>query len=137
MASLDRLQQWLISKENEHLEFKEAKSSFHFEELVKYCVALANEGGGRMVLGHRRLELWEIGHRSSDLDEVLEALRDVVVDEQRRFVQAALQLGVRLVGHRDGDEIHRRGNRSEHEDGAGNENSVCEGGKDAHCTRPT
>jgi ATP-dependent DNA helicase RecG len=39
------------SKEDEHLEFKEAKNSYEFEELVRYCVALANEGGGRMVLG--------------------------------------------------------------------------------------
>lgn len=37
--------------ENEHVEFKEAKNNFHFEKLVSYCVALGNEGGGRMVLG--------------------------------------------------------------------------------------
>jgi ATP-dependent DNA helicase RecG len=36
------------SKENEHLEFKEAKGGYEFEKLVKYCVAIANEGGGRM-----------------------------------------------------------------------------------------
>ena len=40
------LQRLLSSKENEHLEFKEAKNRFDFEELVKYCAALANEGGG-------------------------------------------------------------------------------------------
>ncbi len=40
-----------VRSENEHIEFKEAKNSFHFEKLVDYCVALANEGGGRMVLG--------------------------------------------------------------------------------------
>jgi len=39
------------SKEDEHLEFKEANNRFDFEVLVKYCVALANEGGGRMILG--------------------------------------------------------------------------------------
>lgn len=49
--TLDQLQDLLGSRENEHLEFKEAKSSFEFEELVNYSVALANEGGGRMVLG--------------------------------------------------------------------------------------
>jgi len=38
-------------KEDEHLEFKEAKGGFHFEKLVKYCAALANEGGGVIVLG--------------------------------------------------------------------------------------
>lgn len=37
--------------ESEHIEFKEAKNRYDFEELVGYCVALANEGGGRMVLG--------------------------------------------------------------------------------------
>lgn len=42
---LDALQQWMDAREDEHLEFKEAKSNFHFEKLVEYCVALANEGG--------------------------------------------------------------------------------------------
>ena len=41
----------LIRSENEHLEFKAAQNRFDFEELVDYCVALANEGGGRIVLG--------------------------------------------------------------------------------------
>jgi len=39
------------SNEDEHLEFKEAKNHFDFEKLVKYCVALANEGGGKIILG--------------------------------------------------------------------------------------
>ncbi|MBI4865066.1 MAG: putative DNA binding domain-containing protein [Candidatus Riflebacteria bacterium] len=42
---------WLTRKELEHLEFKEAKNRYDFEELVRYCVALANEKGGNMVLG--------------------------------------------------------------------------------------
>jgi ATP-dependent DNA helicase RecG len=41
----------LARKEDEHLEFKEAKNHFDFEKLVKYCAALANEGGGRLILG--------------------------------------------------------------------------------------
>ncbi len=40
-----------VRSENEHVEFKEAKNNFHFEKLVDYCVALANERGGRIVLG--------------------------------------------------------------------------------------
>jgi len=48
---LEQLQTLLHAREDEHLECKEAKKNFHFETLVKYCVALANEGGGRMVLG--------------------------------------------------------------------------------------
>ncbi len=38
-------------EEDEHLEFKEAKRYFDFEKLVRYCVAIANEGGGKIILG--------------------------------------------------------------------------------------
>ncbi len=48
---ISKLKQILNSSENEHLEVKEAKTSFGPNDLVKYCVALANEGGGLMVLG--------------------------------------------------------------------------------------
>jgi ATP-dependent DNA helicase RecG len=48
---LEELEALLGRNEDEHLEFKEAKRHFDFEELVKYAVALANEGGGRIVLG--------------------------------------------------------------------------------------
>src|SRR5271168_2584019 len=50
-ATRQQLQKWLNAREDEHLEFKEAKANFHFEKLVKYCAALANEGGGSIVLG--------------------------------------------------------------------------------------
>src|SRR5205809_917029 len=41
----------LVRSEDEHLEFKAAENRYDFEELVDYCVALANEGGGRIILG--------------------------------------------------------------------------------------
>ncbi|MFA5863158.1 MAG: ATP-binding protein [Phycisphaerae bacterium] len=50
-TSLAQLQNWMNAPEGEHLEFKEAKHNFHFEKLVTYCAALANEGGGLMILG--------------------------------------------------------------------------------------
>lgn len=50
-VTLQQLQHWLTSREDEHLEFKEARNNFHFDKLVKYCAALANEGGGSIVLG--------------------------------------------------------------------------------------
>ena len=50
-TSLTQLQQWLLEPEGQRLEFKEAKQRYDFEKLLKYCVALANEGGGTMVLG--------------------------------------------------------------------------------------
>ncbi len=49
---LERLTAWLLSPaENEHLEFKEAKQTFSREKVFDYCCAIANEGGGHLVLG--------------------------------------------------------------------------------------
>lgn len=47
----EQLTELMQTRESEHLEFKEAKRNFHFEKLVKYCAALANEGGGSLILG--------------------------------------------------------------------------------------
>ena len=46
------LQQWMAApSETEHLEFKEAANQFDFNKLLHYCCALANEGGGVLILG--------------------------------------------------------------------------------------
>ena len=37
--------------EHERLEFKEARQQLHMEDLFRYCVALGNEGGGKLLLG--------------------------------------------------------------------------------------
>jgi len=50
-AKIAALEEWIRGKEGENLEFKKAQNSFHFEELTQYCVALANEGGGKVILG--------------------------------------------------------------------------------------
>ena len=50
-VSIQELQTWLNNREDEHLEFKEAKTRYDFDTLVRYCVALANERGGRIILG--------------------------------------------------------------------------------------
>lgn len=47
----DLRQAMQLDSESEHVEFKQARNSFHFEELAEYCCALANEGGGSMILG--------------------------------------------------------------------------------------
>ncbi|TAD85992.1 MAG: ATP-binding protein, partial [Oscillatoriales cyanobacterium] len=52
MITLETLEKWLLAPaETERLEFKEAKQQFDSNKLLKYCVALANEGGGYIVLG--------------------------------------------------------------------------------------
>lgn len=42
---------FIEASEGARYEFKEAKQRFSFEDLIKYCVALANEGGGKIILG--------------------------------------------------------------------------------------
>ncbi len=51
MITVEQLEAMMVSNEDEHLEFKEAKTSFKFDKLVKYCAALANEEGGHIVFG--------------------------------------------------------------------------------------
>lgn len=51
MTTPDQFEIFLSAPEGSRFEFKEAKQNYHFEELVKYCVALANEGGGKIILG--------------------------------------------------------------------------------------
>ncbi len=40
-----------MAPEGAQLEFKTATNTFHFEKLAEYCVALANEGGGKIIFG--------------------------------------------------------------------------------------
>ena len=41
----------LLPSETNNIEFKEAKKSFDDDKLYKYCVAIANCGGGNLILG--------------------------------------------------------------------------------------
>jgi len=49
--TLEEFEQLLAAPEGTRLEFKEARNRFDVEVLLRYCVALANEGGGKIVLG--------------------------------------------------------------------------------------
>jgi ATP-dependent DNA helicase RecG len=51
MMTADEFTAILAEPEGTRLEFKEASTRFDFDELVRYCVAIANEGGGLVVLG--------------------------------------------------------------------------------------
>jgi ATP-dependent DNA helicase RecG len=51
-TTLFELQRWMNApREDEHLEFKQAKTSYDTTKLTRYCVAIGNEGGGKLVLG--------------------------------------------------------------------------------------
>ena len=51
MTTSDEFRALIEKPEGIHVEFKSASGGFHFDEMVKYCVALANEGGGMIVFG--------------------------------------------------------------------------------------
>lgn len=52
MESSEQLLIALMDKaEDEHLEFKAASHNYSRQDVCRYCVALANEGGGHLVLG--------------------------------------------------------------------------------------
>lgn len=51
-TTLEELTRWINApRETENLEFKEAKTQYDNTKLFRHCVALANEGGGKLILG--------------------------------------------------------------------------------------
>jgi ATP-dependent DNA helicase RecG len=51
-TSIEEFNGWLSGNESEHLEFKSARNQFSRDiDLPDYCAALANAGGGRLILG--------------------------------------------------------------------------------------
>jgi ATP-dependent DNA helicase RecG len=52
-TTIEELERWMHApKETEHLEFKKVDSpTFDNTRLYRYCVAIANEGGGKLILG--------------------------------------------------------------------------------------
>ena len=51
MNTYETIENLINAPEGEHYEFKEAKNRFGFHEALEYCCALANCGGGKLVLG--------------------------------------------------------------------------------------
>ncbi len=47
----EQFEKFLSEPEGTRLEFKSARTSYEFDKIVNYCVALANECGGMMILG--------------------------------------------------------------------------------------
>ena len=49
--TIDDLNKILQQTENEHIEFKLASNQYDETKLMRYCIALANEKGGQLILG--------------------------------------------------------------------------------------
>ena len=83
MITLENLEKWLNAPaETEQLEFKEAKQQFDSTKLLKYCVALANEGGGYIVLGvTNKRPRQVVGSLAWSTAETLNSIKARIVNE--------------------------------------------------------
>ncbi|MBD2087894.1 ATP-binding protein [Coleofasciculus sp. FACHB-542] len=83
MITLETLEKWLlVPTETERLEFKEAKQQFDSTKLLKYCVALANEGGGYIVLGVTdKRPRQVVGSQAWSTAEALNSIKARIVNE--------------------------------------------------------
>ena len=51
-TTTEEFNKWLdVPYEDGHIEFKEAKNQYPTEKIMCYCVGIANEGGGKFILG--------------------------------------------------------------------------------------
>jgi len=80
--------------EHQRLEFKEAKVQFDFGKLCKYCVALANEGGGQLLLG--------IADQPPRPVVGSAAVNDLVGMAEKLFQTLGFRVDVEAVNHPDG-----------------------------------
>lgn len=80
--------------ETQSLEFKEAKSSYDREKLAKYCIAIANEGGGTLLLG--------IADKPPRPVVGSAAFLNLVATADELFVKVGFRVEVEEVAHPDG-----------------------------------
>lgn len=80
--------------EHQRLEFKEAKSQYDNTKLFRYCVALANEGGGHLLLG--------IADQPPRKVVGTQAFNNPVAMEARLFEMLGFRVDIEEVAHPDG-----------------------------------
>ncbi len=86
---------WLKSpSEHQRLEFKEAKNQFDNKKLYKYCVALANEGGGVLLLG--------VSDQPPRKVVGTQAFNDPVEMAEKLFTAVGFRVDIEVVAHPDG-----------------------------------
>ena len=86
---------WRASaSETQNLEFKEAKNQYDNKKLYKYCVALANEGGGHLLLGiSDKLPRHVVGSA---------AFNDPIQMASKLFTAVGFRVDIEEVDHPDG-----------------------------------
>lgn len=91
----EQIDLWLkLPTEHQRLEFKEAKNQFDNQKLYKYCVAIANEGGGSLVLG--------ISNKCPRVVVGTNAFDNPVGMEEKLFEAVGFRVDIEVVNHLDG-----------------------------------
>ena len=83
-----------VPSEHQRLEFKEAKTQFDKHRLYEYCVALANEGGGYLVLG--------VADQPPRPVVGTQAFQNLVATADRTFQAVGFRVDIEEVAHPDG-----------------------------------
>lgn len=93
--TVDQINLWLITPtETQNLEFKEAKTGFDDKRLYQYCVGIANEGGGHLVLG--------ITDRAPRKVVGTNTYQNTISTEEKIFQKIGFRVDVKEVTHPDG-----------------------------------
>ena len=80
--------------EHQRLEFKEAKNQFDTRKLSEYCVALANEGGGVLLLG--------VADRPPRAVVGTQVFSDTIQAAEKLFHSVGFRVDIDAVAHPDG-----------------------------------
>ncbi len=83
-----------VTSEHQRLEFKEAKNQFDNRKLYEYCVALANEGGGHLLLG--------VSDKAPRLVVGTAAFNGPVAMAEKLFGAVGFRVDIEAVSHPDG-----------------------------------
>ena len=95
MTTPDQIDRWRqASSEHQRLEFKEAKHQYDWKKLQKYCVALANEGGGTLLLG--------IADKAPRPVVGSQAYPDIIKTTESLFHDLGFRVDIEPVAHPDG-----------------------------------
>jgi ATP-dependent DNA helicase RecG len=95
MTTPEQIDIWRQSpSETQRLEFKEAKNQYDFLRLNEYCVALANEGGGHLLLG--------IADAPPRAVVGSKAFPDLIATEEKLFHARGFRVDIEEVVHPQG-----------------------------------
>ncbi len=94
-TTVEQIDLWRQSpSEHQRLEFKEAKNQFDTRKLSEYCVAIANEGGGVLLLG--------VADKAPRAVVGTNAFLDLVDAAEKLFRSVGFRVDIEAVAHPDG-----------------------------------